>query len=386
MIAYNPKWLKNLFILQQAGEAFSQNCLVKDELDNIKSKYPALFYSPNFFIRMGMFILTTVILLFSFGIFLLFFLDSVDNIIGGLAIVFGFISYAILEYFITAKKHFQSGADDALLWVAASSIFGGISYLLNAGAIANCVIIFIISVYCSLRFADRLMSILSYVSLLGIFYFTLTKAGSSSSAIVPFVMMAISAVIYVIAKKIKSSDISWTYKDCLQIVSICALLSFYFSGNYFVVFIVKEIANEAGPVQNVALPFGWIFWIFTFVIPFIYIIRGIQKKDIILIRVGILLVAVILLTVHYFFTLLSAEVLMGAAGIVLILLSFGLTRYLKTTKHGFINKEEISEDMDGKSQIESLIQAQTLSPQLGISETRGFGGGDFGGGGASSGF
>ncbi|MEO6733081.1 MAG: hypothetical protein ABIN01_17790 [Ferruginibacter sp.] len=386
MIAYNSEWLKNLFIRQQAEEAFSRNCIAKDELDNIKSQYLALFYSPNFFIRVGMFVLTTVILLFSFGIFLLFFLDSVDNIIGGLAIFFGFISYAALEYFIATKKHFQSGVDDALLWVSASSIFGGISYLSNAGEIANCVIIFIISVYCSVRFADRLMSILSYVSLLGIFYFSLTKAGPSSTAVVPFVMMAISAIVYIVAKKIKSFNISWLYKDCLQIVSIAALLSFYFSGNYFVVFIVKEFAKETSFAQNVAVPFGWVFWIFTFVIPFIYIIRGIKTKDIVLIRVGLLLVAAILLTVQYFFSLLPAEVLMGIAGIVLILVSFGLTRYLKTTKHGFINEEETFDNINEKSHIEALLQAQTLSPQLGISERRGFGGGDFGGGGASSDF
>ncbi|MEO7530449.1 MAG: hypothetical protein ABIS69_03525, partial [Sediminibacterium sp.] len=135
MLVYNPLWFKNLVIRQQVDEAFDQDCLEKEEWNNINNHYPSSFYSPNFFIRIGLFILTTVIVLFSFGLFSLLFLSSIEHAVGGIAVFFGLVAYVALEYLVQNKKHLQSGADDALLWIFACCLFGGISYMSNAGEI-----------------------------------------------------------------------------------------------------------------------------------------------------------------------------------------------------------------------------------------------------------
>ena len=157
MIAYNNEWLKNLMVRAEAAELYHDKCISKPELETIEAKFPALFYTPNFFIRVGLFILTTIILFFSFGLFALLFMDSSDGAIGGMAIFFGMLSFAGLEYIVHTKRHYRSGVDDALLWIAAILIYGGISFMADAGPITNTVLAFIISLYCVIRFTDRVM-------------------------------------------------------------------------------------------------------------------------------------------------------------------------------------------------------------------------------------
>jgi hypothetical protein len=92
MIAYNNEWLKNLVTREEATELYSDECITKPELEQIETKFPVLFYTPNFFIRIGLFILTVIVLSFSFGLFALMFLDGMDKAIGAIAIFFGIVS------------------------------------------------------------------------------------------------------------------------------------------------------------------------------------------------------------------------------------------------------------------------------------------------------
>ena len=71
-------------------------------------------------------------------------------------------------------------------------------------------------------------------------------------------------------------------------------------------------------------------------------------------------------------------------GIILILISFILTRYLKEPRHGFAYQPD---DINtNKLQLEALLIAQTLGHQQAPSGTTNFGGGSFGGGGAGGEF
>ena len=386
MIAYNTVWLNNLFIRQQAAESFNQNCLDHAERDAINNQYPSPFYSPNFFIRIGLFILTTVIVLFSFGLFSLLFLNSIEHAVGGIAVFFAFVAYVALEYLVQTKKHLQSGADDALLWISACCLFGGISYISNAGDIANCIIIFIISLFCSLRFADMVMAAVSFIALLGIFFFTGIKMGELAKALVPFVISAISIFTWFLIKRKMRSDINLLYTNCLQVILFAALLFIYFPMNYFVVRELSSTMFNLNLSANDSIPFGWFFWLFTIMVPFVYIIRGIQQKDIMLIRVSLLLVAAIVFTVRYYYFIGSIEMMMAAGGIILILISYLLTRYLKTPKYGFTNLEIDTAEAKSELQLEALLQVQTLGGHARGTEGTGFGGGSFGGGGASGEF
>lgn len=387
MIAYKTSRLKNLFARQQAAQYFEEGCITREELTGVSNKHPDTFYSPNFFIRIGLFTLTVVILLFSLGLIALLFLNSIENAAGGLAIFFALLSYAALEFMVKEKNHFQSGVDDALLWIFAGAFFGGISYISKADGLTNSVLVLAIATYCSLRFADRLMSGMAYLSLLATFFFCCIKIGPGIKAFLPFVIMAVSATIYFLEKYFRKNITSHLHLDCLQVVSTLSLITFYLAGNYYV---VRELRNAlfsvVDPANTAPVPFGWMFWIFTIAIPCIYLARGIQKKDIVLIRVGLLLVAAIVFTIRQYYSVAAIETVMTFGGIVLIIVAYGSTRYLKTPKHGFVNVQSTSTEENEKVNLESLLVAETLATSYSSAEGVNFGGGNFGGGGASADF
>ncbi len=384
MIAYNKTSLHNERIQEQSTTAFENNFISKDELLAIKQKYPVQFYTPNIFIRIGLFILTGIIVSFSFSLFSLPFMSYIENAWKGLLLFFALLTYAALEFMVQANKHYKSGVDDALLWNFAGMLFGSISLILNAGSLTNSVLVFIISLYCSLRFADRIMSVVAFLSFLAILFFVFTDHLGISKAIIPFVLMAASAAVFFVVKNLEKKENLKNYEHCFTMIIIVSLLSFYAAGNYYV---VREVNNALFHLTNDgSLPFGWLFWILTFFIPMLYIVRGIQKKDAIFLRIGLLLIAAMIFTVRNYYHLIPHEVFMTIAGSVLLLVSYTLIKYLKQPKFGFTHAELNKQHAFEKLQIESLVIAETLGQKSAPEETTKFGGGSFGGGGSGGEF
>jgi hypothetical protein len=276
--------------------------------------------------------------------------------------------------------------DDALLWIAASFVFGGICYLADATPVAYCVLGCIISLYCVIRFTNNFMVVMAYLSLLGIFFYTATQSGVYGKAFAPFILMAVSAIVYVLAAKLRQTGHHPLYKGTLQITRLCSLLGFYVAGNYFA---VRELSNEMFDLHladNQGIPYGWIFWLFTFSIPLFYLARGVQKKDTLLIRVGLLLVAMIVFTVKYYYHIASIEATMCVAGIIMLGIAYALSVWLKKPQFGFTVQDLRSEDAMDKLEVESLVVAQTFSAEETVADVTTFGGGSFGGGGSSGQF
>ena len=384
MIAYNKTSLHNEWIQQQSTAALENNFINREEAEHIKQKFPVHFYTPNIFIRIGLFLLTLVIACFSFGLVALLFLSSIDDLYQGLALFFSILTYCALEYMIQRKRHFRSGVDDALLWVSAIMFFWSMSDILNAGSLTNCILVFIISFYCSLRFADRIMSTVALLSFLGILFFVFTDHLRISKAIIPFVLMAACAAVYFLIKTLEKKESLKNYAHCFTMIIIVSLLSFYAAGNYYV---VREVNNAIFHLTNDgSLPFGWLFWILTVLIPILYIARGIQQRDAIFLRVGLLLIAAMIFTVRYYYHLIPHEVFMTIAGFILLVVSYTMIKYLKQPKYGFTYAELNKQNEFEKLQIESLLIAETLGQQATPAETTKFGGGSFGGGGAGGEF
>lgn len=137
-----------------------------------------------------------------------------------------------------------------------------------------------------------------------------------------------------------------------------------------------------------SLPMGWIFWIFTILLPVIYIYRGIIKKNIWLIRVGLLLVAAMIFTIRYYHPVLPVETAMIGGGILLLLTAYALISFLQVPKYGFSDEENGEQNEPAVMNLESLAIAQSFDsglPEDNSSQTR-FGGGSGGGGGAGSEF
>jgi uncharacterized membrane protein YgcG len=165
---------------------------------------------------------------------------------------------------------------------------------------------------------------------------------------------------------------------------VLTLLTFYAAGNYFV---VREVGNEMYNLHlgtKNQIPFGWLFWILTVAIPPAYFIYGILKKNLLFMRVGLCLAMLSILTFRFYYAILPAEVAMTIAGLLLTLTSYFLTRYLKSSRHGF-SFDHTKGTSKNLLNAQSLIIAQTLGTKTHTeTKTVEFGGGSFGGGGSGS--
>jgi len=386
MIAYNSEALDNLYIQEQAEKARKKDCITAEELEAVKAAHPDTLYSPNAYMRIGIFILTVIILLFSFGFWALTMNSAGEGGFAVLCFLYTAACYGVAEFMVREKKHYKSGADAALLWGSGICFVAGIALAYGSEPSIWFVSLLttLLAVLFVLRFADVSMSIVAHLSLLGLIFCLAEKLGTIGKVIIPFLVILVSLVVYLIALKLSSIKTYRHYHRCLQMIQCCALITLYLGGNYFV---VRELSIamfnlELQPGQDITA--GWVFWILTVMLPLVYIYAGIRRKDRILLGIGLLLIAAIVYTIRTYHHVLPIELAMAFGGVVLIGIAYGLMRYLKTPRHGFTADSDDERNTIEALQLESLIIAQTMShPATPPSDQYNFGGGTGGGGGAS---
>ena len=389
MIAYNHTSLDNLSINEEAADAFHQQLISKEEVGAIEKAYPFDLYSPNIFIRIGLFVLTTIIVLMGFAFFLMLEIGRSEKGVGIFTFVYSLLLYGALEFMIREKKHYRSGIDDALLWLCIGAIIGAANLIFSSvSVLGHAVLIFIPAFYFLLRFGNALMGALAFIALLVIVFYGVTPLGNMAKTIMPFLLMAISSIVYRLVKNYSNNNRLRYYQHCCTLIKILALLILYAAGNYFV---VREVSNSMFDLQlkeGESIPYGWVFWIPTALLPAIYIFRGIQKKDVILLRAGLILIAAVIFTIRYYYHLAPLEIAMSIGGTIMIVIAYCITKYLTPHKHGFTHAEPNDPKLAGFLQVESLIVAQTFhqTPTPEPGKHFDFGGGSGGGAGATDSF
>src|SRR6478735_6374118 len=198
MIAYNHTSLDNLLINEEVKAAVQNDLISKEEAAGIETKYPVNLYSPNLFIRIGLFLLTAVISLMGFGIFCLMILNSSDKGFGTMTIIYGLLTYGGLEFIIHDKKHFRSGIDDALMLFSLGFIITGVNLLADpvSSYLGQSILVFVPAFYFLLRFGNVLMAGIAFLSFISIVFFVFMRMGDVAKYVMPFLLMAISLFIY----------------------------------------------------------------------------------------------------------------------------------------------------------------------------------------------
>ena len=388
MIAYNRTGLDNNYVREQAREALEGSCITKEEDARIESAYPALFYTPNIYIRIGLFILVFIIVTFSLGLLTLL-VRPTEHSVGALLILSGLGAYGLLEYLVYDKKHFRSGVDDALRGMAAGLVLGGIMTIaVNIGNAWLFFIILLLSCWCCLRFIDRLMGVIAFAALLGTLINIAAELGTTGKIMAPALAMAVSVVLYFGCILFYSKERYRHYRGCMAFIKTAALAGFYLTGNYFVVREMSIVIFDQPRDVRGGVPMGWLFWTLTLVTPLFYVYHGLRKKDRIFLWVGLPSIAAAIFTVRHYYTILPLEWAMSIGGILLIVLAYAVTSHLRTPRHGFIYEQTGEGHFIEGLHVESLVIAETFTP--GTPGTPGtqagndfkFGGGSGGGGGA----
>jgi len=391
MIKHSKVWLDNLLFHNHFKANNAAGCLTDEEYEKLKVKYPIGFYHPGIFVRIGLFILTCIIIAFSTGLLSLMLADArlIDNF--GWPLVLGVGCYVILELMMKKKHYYQSGIDNALLWSSAISLTMAFAWMLDTLGnykgdhyIGLSLFVLLLSIYLTLRFTDLLMSVVTCISYLASIFFLWNSIGAFGLTTMPFTMMLASGSLYFVSVKLYAQPKATYYQTCLAIAQIVSLMAIYLSGNYFVVQRLSAELNGAAP--GTPITFGLIFWIWTIIIPLIYIIWGVKKKDKVLLRTGMLLVASAIFTFRNYYHVLPVEVALTLGGCILLALSYLLIKYLKTPKHGFTYAEPNGKSLMDRINIESLIIGETFShtSNAPTQSNSTFGGGSSGGGGSSA--
>ncbi len=385
--AYNNQFVYNLAVIKEAKRWAKHGFIKTDQLTAINEEYKTPFYHPNLIIRILLFVATLLAISGVTGLFGLFIVDTGKTLISIACILYGIGSFFALEKMFIEKNHFKSGVTEAVMYHACGFTIGGVAGLADFDStqliLMMCLLVFSFAAW---RYLDLLTTLASLLSFAGILFYNFYEASGILQQVIPFVFMVAFGFLYWVAKKFKGNSEYKLWANNLLIIESISLLFIYASGNYLVVRELSVNLLELSLEDGADIPFAYLFYFFTVIIPTAYLYFGIKNKDLVLLRVSLLALAFSVFTFKYYYSLGHTEITLTLAGVVLISMAILLMRYLKINRAGFTG-EDILSNRWAEMNVEAFIISQTMGGNTSKSNGKDFGGGgDSGGGGASTTF
>lgn len=392
MIAYDKPLLDNVYLDEEAYRLKESGFISSEQYQSCKNQLPRLKSQDNLFIRIGFFILGTLLFVSICGLLIL--LISLPIIFLG-----AIIGFWVKEFMSREKKYFGYGLDDAF-------ILGAISTLLIAIGISNeqdyyetnylaiYIAMAIASSFAYLRYLSLSLALTACIGISGsLAYLTLDYCVIGKS-ILPFVMLFFSGVGYFVSKKMLENLTTPYYYNGLKLTKSFCLILFYLAGNYYV---VRELnaqlsdpyyldnANKVSP----EIPFSVFFWVFTFIVPIIYLIFSLKNKDRILLWIGFLALCFSFFSFRMHHHVLPPEVALTLGGLVLFAFTYFAIKKTKHKETGITFQADRFSDPNAFSNLQTIAVASQfgLNSEAKIEESpMDFGGGGFSGGGSGEDF
>ena len=387
--AYNETGLYNLAVLKETKRWLKQHFIEDERFQKIKEAHVSPFYHPNFVIRVLLFVATLFALSGVTGILSLMALgvDEGDIFLSFCCIFYGVGSFIFLEkVFIESNHHYKSGVNEALIYHACCFTIGGVMGVSDFDPHMGLFASFIILTFAAIRYLDLVCTIAATLAFAGILFYEFYNIGGIFQQIIPFVFLTFFTPLYFFVKRLKGKSELKFWSNNLLIVEGLSLLFIYIAGNYLV---VRELSVEMMDLnleEGADIPFAFIFYGLTVLIPLAYLYFGIKNNDIVLIRVSLIVIAFSVFTFKYYYSLGHPEITLTVAGLILLAVSILLLNYLKTPKHGFTRENLLTEKWANMN-AEAFIISQTMGGnQVTVKEEFKGGGGGFGGGGATGGY
>ncbi len=399
MIIYNKTGLDNFSVGKAAAAWFKRGLISNDEYKGIEAKYITEYKPRGIGAWIGLFIFTVIIVSSASGLFFLFFHPDGETGIAFECLVLGVLCYIVAERFVWVSHHYKSGIVDALLYNAlvavgiAICIFinkrstgyndDGTCYYSEHGTAFYLAFLTPMVVAAALRFADAFLTLVAYGFIIVINAFVVLKMGSFGQMILPFECMLFSAAVYYTAKKRKANIALRYWRHCLGMLEFAGLVTLYLAGNYMVVRVLSEslLGTTIEPGEDIHLAF--FFYAYTILVPLAYVALGLKRKDRMLVRLGVIMIAAGVLSIKYYHSIMPPETALMLSGIALVAVAWLSIRYLKVPRNGITSEpDDANARMDAISNIafSELVQQAPAKPANDVN----FGGGSFGGGGATS--
>lgn len=386
--AYNESLIYNLHVIKAAKHWQKHNLLTHEQLLAIQEQYKTPLYHPNWAIRVLLFLATLLAASGVSGLLGLAFADAGETVLSIVFLLSGIFGFVILEKAFIDNNHFRSGVTDAITYMACGFTIGGVGGLTDFdNAVAIQLISLLVLGFASYRYLDLIVTIAFVATLAWTIFYHCYEAGGVFRNIIPFVFMLLFSAAYFANRRLKKNKSLKLWDDNLLVLEVCFLLLIYAGGNYLV---VRELSISMMELELNAgedIPFAFVFYFFTVIIPIVYITAGVKLKDRVLLRMGLITVAFSVFTFKYYYSLGHPEITLMIAGIVSVSVAVWLIRYLKQMRNGFTSENVLSSRW-ANINLEAIIISQTAGGnQLPKSESKELGGGgSFGGGGSTDSF
>ena len=388
MKAYNETWVRNRAVVEQAEQWHRQRRLSDAQIDAVRRSFPFEFRQTNGFLEVGLFLFTIVAIMSCYLLPAAAIGTLLDDRVlsGQFNIVAGIAIGLVGRLLINRWQLYRNGADNAFAVIQTGFLAFGFNQLLptNLTLATYCLLTLPILLAMLWYYGDTLLTFITLAAFYT-FVFDGMLGFSWGKAALPFVMMAVSGGLFVLARRI---DTSPYYADPLNLVQWVALIVLVASGNYFVVrelngLLTDPVPGQPTPADTPEIALSWLFWLLTFVIPVTYLHQGLAHKNRTLIILGSLGMIAAVATVHEYTALLPLNVALTLGGLTLIGLAVAIIRFLNEPKHGFTDDPDYESpnrffvNVGTAVAMQAAPGAQT-SPKDGVQ----FGGGNFGGGGS----
>ncbi len=406
--AYPAFWSRNLTWRTHATRWHRRGQLTAAQLAATEAAYPLDFFRPAWPIRIGLFIATALgVLLGSSFLALLAAGTNAGNFsVTGWALLQLVSSWALLELLIRQNKLYHAGPDNALLYTAlgAAAVLIGRLHLLRLDGSVNefalsqpallptLLLLLTILGAAVARYAERGVTGAAFITFLLVIANLLLPWGWGR-LLLPFGMMtAAGAVLWLARAPRQVSAATYYYDGARQTLRLLALVVFYLAGNYLVV--REGNASLRGDFTSAHPPLGGLFIALTAAVPVAYVVLGLRRHNRLLLTLGLLAFAFSGYTLRTYRSVLPPAIAATLVGAALIALAVVALRYLRPQRHGLTSLPDAGEPAAdeaaspfARANLEALAAAELTpvpAPSTGSATT--FGGGEFGGGGASSGY
>lgn len=385
--AYNETWLYNLAVIKESKRWMKQKLITHEQFQRIAEEHKSGIYNPNFIIRILLFIAGLFALSGVTGLFTLFVIEIGEQAISVGCVFYGIASFLFMKkVFIETNHHYKSGVTEALLYHACGFTIGGIIGIFDFNEHVGLIACLIILSLAAIRYLDLLCTVAAILSFAGLLFYEFYNIGGVFQQIIPFVFIIFFTPIYFLSKRLKKRKELKYWFNNLLIVESLSLLFVYAAGNYLVVRELSVNLMELYLEEGDDIPFAFIFYALTVLIPVLYLYFGIKNKDIVLLRTSLVVLAFSVFTFKYYYSFGHPEITLTVAGVILLAVSIGLLDYLKIIRNGFTRENLLAEKWANMN-AEAFIISQTMGGnKVTIDDQFKGGGGGFGGGGATGGY
>lgn len=386
MIVFDKQLLENTFLVEEAKRLNDQHFISESELQNSKQQLAVLKSNKNILLRIGFFVLGCLLISSIMGMLALFTISLADNHFGFMMLIYTLIGIAGSEFLAREQLQFGYGLDDAFILAFQGFFCATIGITFDSPMAAFIALAFIGLAAC-IRYVHTISALLCLAGLTGAICYAVLELKVISSAFLPFVLLLLAVLLYSVYLKFSIDKKLFYYKNPIVVLQGFSLILGYLSMNYLVVRELSESLLGLTIAKGEDIPFAFLFYGFTFLIPLFYIAYSLYSKDRLMLIIGLLTFGFSIYTIRFYYHILPVEVALLLGGTVLFALAFLTIRKLKEKESGIAFKPARGTETDILTNFQAIVVATQVDLKPMESESKmPFGGGGFSGGGSGGEF